>query len=281
MADKYNSQNIPTNPNFAWKAPPGYTPPSESELAILGSLGATGMSPQGMEAWNAMGNTGLGGYSTLAGFMPTQQQMGQYLGGAGRASELYEQAATDRLRQTGQQAYAQLQGGAGAAGNLGSTVHGIGGLDLAARYAGERNQIASDAAQMKEGMLANRMNTGIGALAQMGQLASYEQMNNANQANAMMSAAQQQQSMDIQSQLAALQAQQQYRMEPSQWAYDMWAENHRAPKSGGIGGAIMGGLGTAAQMYSMFNPVTAAAGGTGGGTSGGTGGGGWLDWLNK
>ena len=43
--------------------------------------------------------------------------------------------------------------------------------------------------------------------------------------------------------LGALDAMGQARMEPSQWGYDIWTANQRAPKSGGAGPYIMGGIG--------------------------------------
>jgi hypothetical protein len=82
---------------------------------------------------------------------------GKYLGGAGRASEALSGALEASRNRTGQLALADLNTTAGANGNIGGTVSGIGKLDLASRFGQQAAQDEATVAAAKEAGIRGRM----------------------------------------------------------------------------------------------------------------------------
>ncbi len=240
MAEQWNPNNLPTlpdgspNPAYRFKAPPGYVGPNQQELALLGSLGYNGPG-QGYQ----QGMANLGGAYGQGGFSAVLPYLGRLADFAGKGKQMgadYETAATKRLQLTGQEALRGIQSQMGGQGALGSTAH-LGGLgDLAAKYGAERANISATATQMGENAMMNRLGMGIQGLGQLGGLASYEQMNNANIGAQQAGLDMQQQGMGFNQNLAALGAQQQYRQEPMQWAYQMWPGGGSPNAASGGGG---------------------------------------------
>jgi len=212
--------------------------------------------------------------------MPMLGKLNNFAQGGKRMGEAYETAATKQLQQTGQAALRGIQSQMGGQGALGSTTH-LGGLgDLASQYAGQRANISATAAGMGEQAMQNRLGLGIQGLGQLGNLASYEQMNQLQGAGQLaglgLQASGQQMQADQMAQqqtmqgLGALGA---YRQEPMNWGYQMWPGGGSPNAASGGGGLLpwigaLGQLGASAYGAGMFD-------------FGGGGGKGPINWANK
>lgn len=268
MGEQARPNNLPGQEGYEWKAPPGYVGPNEQELALLGGLGYQGPGQgytQGMAG--LQGAYGQGGYSKI---MPMLGKLADFMGKGGKGPEAYETAATQKLQGIGREGLKLVQSQMGGQGALGSSAH-LGGLsDLGMKYAGERSNIAATAAGMKESNILNRLNAGAGALSNLGGLASYEQMNNANIGAQQAGLGLQEQQQGWNQNYAALGAEQQYRQEPMNWGYQLWPGGG-SPNAASGGGGALPWVGVAADIFSAGMGVP---GGWGGMLGGGGGGGG-------
>ena len=255
MGEQYDNTNLPTlpdgspNPDFQWKAPPGYTGPSPQEQELAQGLGYQQGAGYGQGTQSILDALGKGGgYSAI---MPHLGKLADFMKKGGAAADKYETAATKQLQQTGQQAFKGIQAQMGGQGALGSTTH-LGGLgDLGAKYAGERANIGATAAGMKESNMMNRMQAGVQGLSALGSQRSYEQMNELSGGQSLANLSLQQSGMQHGMAMDQLGVLDQQRMQPAEWAYQNWRGNQQAPKSGGAAPWILGG----AQAYAAANGV--------------------------
>ena len=278
MGEQYDNTNLPTlpdgspNPDFQWKAPPGYTGPSPQEQELAQGLGYQQGAGYGQGTQSILDALGKGGgYSAI---MPHLGKLADFMKKGGAAADKYETAATKQLQQTGQQAFKGIQAQMGGQGALGSTTH-LGGLgDLGAKYAGERANIGATAAGMKESNMMNRLSAGVQGLSALGSQRSYEQMNELSGGQSLANLSLQQSGMQHGMAMDQLGVLDQQRMQPAEWAYQNWTANQRAPKGGGV----LPYLGAAADIGASAYGAGMFGGGNwgGGGNSGGSGSsGGW------
>ena len=230
------------------KETPEWIPPSEAELAQLEAL--YGMQGPGADYTQGMGRFGdawgmgldafnqEGGLDAIRKMMP---KAGKYLAGAAKAGEAFKKSAmkeTYRAGKLGMQALGSQMGGSGM---LGSTLHGVSGLDIVERGGRAVSNIQAQAAGMKEAALQGRMGQVIGGLGQLGGIAAQQRQQSMMAAQGMGQAALGQAGLGLQSQaqqfgqgMGLLGVEHGYRREPMDFQMQQWLP-YQQPGGGGLG----------------------------------------------
>jgi hypothetical protein len=171
MAKQYGftPEGDPNLPGYAGYNPkefPGYVGPTEGQQAALDAYGQqagvnTGYDTAVQNTYNLLDEPG-----TLAkmGFnVPgLVKGLGHFVRGGKRVQDTMSDALKRRRQIVGKQAYADLNAQTGAAGNMGSSVAGIGKVNLADRYLAKAAEDEAMATQTGEAVTQGRMGIAAG-----------------------------------------------------------------------------------------------------------------------
>lgn len=264
------------NPKETPELPGGISPEEQYWLDQMGGM-AQGPSGYFQEAWGR-GQEAYdqpGAYDAIRGMMP---RAGKYLAGAKKVGEKYEKAALMATRKGATSALTALGTQMGQRGGLGSTIHGVSGLDIGQRAMQQVADIKATGAGMRESALQGRMGQVIGGLGALGQAAGAQRGQSLQAASYMGQGALAQSGQQFGQAAGVLGALRGYRREPFEDAMQQWLP-YQQPGGGGFGPAAMNLLG-AGLNYALPGAGSAMGwlGGLGSGGSGGAGGGTPYNW---
>ena len=233
---------------------------------------AQGPSSYWQDAWGK-GQEAYGQPGALDAIRSMFPQAGKYLAGAAKAGKAFEKSALMATRKGAQSAMTALGTSMGQRGGLGSTLHGVSGLDIGQRAMQQVADIKSQGAQMREAAMQGRMGQVIGGLGAYGQAAGEQRGQSLQAAYGMGQSALAQGEQQFGQAGTILGTLNQYRRQPYEDAMQQWLP-YQQPGGGGFGPAALNLLGVGANI--AFPGAGAAVGAaTGGGPYGG------IDWSGK